>query len=429
VTAPPVSTTVLTAGHRAECYASGLSDETIRLAELYSITKAGAAELLGYGVGSAGVVFPYVTTNGVPFARVKLDAAGPDGKRYRSPLGRGNHLYIPPAPLFEPALRADVTVPLYITEGEKKVLSGCQAGLPVLGLSGVWAWRMKSADGATSRPIPDLDQIAWAGRTVSLVFDSDVMQNPKVAAAEAALATELARRGATVVGLRLPVDPGSAKVGLDDYLLHHSVETFLSLPSVPLARPSALEGYLETMPRFLDEEDPPMNFLLPELLPLGVILLLHGEPRARKSLAAFELALAAATKPDWAKRSNESPRDAAQGEGGGASGAVGAVSETSAARISRSVAPSISACWRAVTAPCTCRWTSEEGTVGAHAWSAPTRRWATSRAVGVGVADVVVAVVGAMMVSFRGFGVWGRFRGPAPGQVLGEVDGRLLTAF
>ena len=38
-----------------------------------------------------------------------------------------------------------------------------------------------------------------------------------------------------------------------------------------------------------------MSFLLPDLLPLGVILLLHGEPRARKSLAAFELALAAAT--------------------------------------------------------------------------------------------------------------------------------------
>jgi hypothetical protein len=35
--------------------------------------------------------------------------------------------------------------------------------------------------------------------------------------------------------------------------------------------------------------------LFPELLPVGVLMLVHGEPRARKSLAAFELALAAAT--------------------------------------------------------------------------------------------------------------------------------------
>jgi len=38
-----------------------------------------------------------------------------------------------------------------------------------------------------------------------------------------------------------------------------------------------------------------LNFIFPELLPCGVVMLLHGEPRARKSLAAFELALAAAT--------------------------------------------------------------------------------------------------------------------------------------
>jgi hypothetical protein len=70
--------------------------------------------------------------------------------------------------------------------------------------------------------------------------------------------------------------------------------------------------------------------------------------------------------------------------------------------------------------------------IGTNAWAASRRAWAASRAgvaVRVGFADVVVAVVGAMMVSFRGFGVWGRFRGPALGQVLGEVDGRLLTAF
>ena len=53
--------------------------------------------------------------------------------------------------------------------------------------------------------------------------------------------------------------------------------------------------YIESLAEFLGEEDPPARFIFPELLPIGVIMLLHGEPRARKSLAAFELALSAAT--------------------------------------------------------------------------------------------------------------------------------------
>jgi hypothetical protein len=54
-------------------------------------------------------------------------------------------------------------------------------------------------------------------------------------------------------------------------------------------------AYLEPIAAFLAEPDPPVTMLFPELLPVGVLMLVHGEPRARKSLAAFELALAAAT--------------------------------------------------------------------------------------------------------------------------------------
>lgn len=61
------------------------------------------------------------------------------------------------------------------------------------------------------------------------------------------------------------------------------------------AEPDGLTPYLEPLAAFLAEEDPPQSVIFPELLPSGVIALLHGEPRARKSLAAFELALAAAT--------------------------------------------------------------------------------------------------------------------------------------
>jgi hypothetical protein len=55
------------------------------------------------------------------------------------------------------------------------------------------------------------------------------------------------------------------------------------------------EPYLESIASFLAEPDPPVSVIFPELLPVGVVMLIHGEPRARKSLVAFELALSAAT--------------------------------------------------------------------------------------------------------------------------------------
>jgi hypothetical protein len=53
--------------------------------------------------------------------------------------------------------------------------------------------------------------------------------------------------------------------------------------------------YIEPIGAFIATEDPPVRYIIPGLLPCGVIALDHGEPRARKSLVAFEIALAAAT--------------------------------------------------------------------------------------------------------------------------------------
>jgi 5S rRNA maturation endonuclease (ribonuclease M5) len=71
----------------------------------------------------------------------------------------------------------------------------------------------------------------------------------------------------------------------------------LRLEQAPLEKPAAplASEYLETLADFIAEDDPPTLWIFPELLPSGVIMLIHGEPRARKSLAAVEIALAAAT--------------------------------------------------------------------------------------------------------------------------------------
>jgi RecA-family ATPase len=57
----------------------------------------------------------------------------------------------------------------------------------------------------------------------------------------------------------------------------------------------SLPSYLEPIAAFLAEEDPPTRWIFPDLLHTEVLMLIHGEPRARKSLVGFELALSAAT--------------------------------------------------------------------------------------------------------------------------------------
>ena len=57
--------------------------------------------------------------------------------------------------------------------------------------------------------------------------------------------------------------------------------------------PGSAQGYIDPLPDFLAEPDPPSRFVFSDLLPADVMLLLHGEPRSRKSLTAVELALGA----------------------------------------------------------------------------------------------------------------------------------------
>src|SRR5207245_1442871 len=103
-----------------------------------------------------------------------------------------------------------------------------QDGFPCLALPGVWSWKTKLH--GRSLPIPDLDRVAWKGRRVVVVFDSDLAEKPPVAWAEHQLCAELRTRGAEVYVLRLPDGPRGQKLGLDDYLVAHGVVAFKQLP-------------------------------------------------------------------------------------------------------------------------------------------------------------------------------------------------------
>lgn len=214
--------TTLLDPHRKKLAECGLTIETASRATLHSGSAAEVRELLGYGMQGGGLVIPYSHT----YARVRIDNPGPDGKRYRSPKGQGNRLYIPPT--LESGALGNPAHPLYITEGEFKALKATQEGLPCLALPGVWSWKQKLH--GQSVAIPDLDRVVWRRRRVMVVFDSDAKDKPAVAWAEHALVVELRERGADVSLVRLPTGPKGEKYGLDDYLVAEGVAAFKALP-------------------------------------------------------------------------------------------------------------------------------------------------------------------------------------------------------
>jgi hypothetical protein len=213
--------------HRKKLLACGLTPETWGRAGLHSGSEAEVKDVLGYGGAGTGLVIPYTDV----YARVRIDNPGPDGKRYRSPRGRGNRLYVPAN--LNPGALADTSRPLHVTEGEFKALKACQDGLVCVALPGVWSWKTKLH--GQSLPIADLDRVTWKGRAVVIVFDSDLAEKPAVAWAEHQLCQELRGRSAIVYVVRLPDGPGGQKLGLDDYLVAFGVESFRRLEMISLA--------------------------------------------------------------------------------------------------------------------------------------------------------------------------------------------------
>ena len=221
----------LVASHLEDLRRSGLSDETIARAGIYSAPERQVRDVLGFGAGP-GMVIPYPGANGPrTYARVRLDRPDAQGKRYRSPMKVQNRLYVPP--MLDPKRLADVTSALFITEGEKKALKAVQEGLVCVGLSGVWSWRTRFPDKTRGVPLPELEALVLAGRVVYIVFDSDRLTNEDEKA-ERALATYLVGRGATVHRIPLSPGPDGAKVGWDDYLVTHSIETFCAIEPEPI---------------------------------------------------------------------------------------------------------------------------------------------------------------------------------------------------
>jgi len=190
--------------HLADLRASGLSDETIRRAGVYSLRPCDMALFFSARRGipseiKTALCFPY---QGGEFARIKLFPSL--GKmKYAQPPKTGARLYMP-----LPVRDGEIVV----TEGEKKTLAAIQTGTNAVGIGGLWNWL------TNSEPIADLNLIGWDGRDVVIIPDSDVFRRQDLLRAVYALGRELRERGASVIVAQIPQSDG-AKVGLDDYIV------------------------------------------------------------------------------------------------------------------------------------------------------------------------------------------------------------------
>ena len=212
--------------HLADLRGSGLSDETITAAKIHSEEDHHKlAAMLNrrswprtYG---AALVFPFYDDAGtVVTHRVKPShPPSRNGKaaKYISPTGATVRAYIPPS---QNGDIADPDRALIVAEGEKKCLAATQAGFVAVGLTGVDCWHTKKS----SALIPDLERVAWKGRRVFIVFDSDAATNENVKTNESLLAAALKNRGAVVKIVRLPPGENGAKTGLDDFLIARGVD-------------------------------------------------------------------------------------------------------------------------------------------------------------------------------------------------------------
>ena len=153
---PPGCPCRLLPHHLADLQASGLTDETIQAAGLYSETDfARLTRILGWNVPrkmSPSLVFPYFTIDGANgYCRVKPDDPRTcQGKpvKYESPKGRSNQVYLPPG---SRCRLDDGQEMLLVTEGEKKSLALDQAGFVIVGLVGRLGLESGPATAAVAR--------------------------------------------------------------------------------------------------------------------------------------------------------------------------------------------------------------------------------------------------------------------------------------
>ena len=201
----------------------------------------------------AALKIPYYDVNGkdTKFFRVRYLGKLPGSaglaekpQRYAQQKGSTNRVYFPKLTNWKRIIEKGEHI--YITEGELKAAAGCKMGLPVLGLGGVYVWRSAKKG---LELLPDLEEIKWEGRQVTIVYDSDAAMNPMVLRAQNELAKVLCDRGAVPFIAALPSAKDGGKQGLDDMILAEGIKIVKDClaEAVPYPQAHALWDMNETV--------------------------------------------------------------------------------------------------------------------------------------------------------------------------------------
>jgi Domain of unknown function (DUF3854)/Domain of unknown function (DUF927) len=178
-----------------------------------------------------------------------------------APQGQPSQFYFPPE---QSSLQLhDSSLPIVITEGEKKTLSlhrlaNYDSDSPrfiAIGISGVWNWRGiigkvggPNGDRLDEKgPIPDWNQIKWEGRDVYVCFDADWESNSSVRAARAQLFKLIKSLKANPRVFDVPSAAGIK--GADEWIASEGPDAVLALWQKAMNDPAKLSG------KFIISED------------------------------------------------------------------------------------------------------------------------------------------------------------------------------
>jgi hypothetical protein len=245
---------VLADNHREALTRSGIDPERAASRGYETITNK--QRLADIGVTPAGQRVPGLL---VPLLDVRQSTWGyqfrPDTPRlrgdrlvkYETPTDQRNGLDVP---IGVGDQLGDPGIPLFITEGSKKADCAAAHGLCCVALAGVWNWRGTNNIGGKVA-LPDWHDVALNDRRVIIAYDGDVARKDSVRIAMDELGKYLAIKGARVEFLHLP--DNDEKVGLDDYLVAHSVDELWTL-----VKPIAPSG-TDATPADRQKEPPPFG--------------------------------------------------------------------------------------------------------------------------------------------------------------------------
>ena len=254
----------------------------------YGLTdSSGNGNQLPHSNGKGGrrilATYPYHDEHGsVIFENVRYE---PKDFKQRRPDGHGGWIWNLNGvrrPLYRlPEVRR--AVDLFIVEGEKDA-----DNLHRLGLTG-------TTNGAAGQWRDDHTAGLQVHQHVVIIPDNDDPGRKHAHQVAAALSGKVA----SIKILELPGLP--AKGDVSDWLAGKDLDTAAEeltklADGAPEWKPTQEnKSYIEFAPAFLSGEDPPIQYLVEDLLPEGVIALMHGDPRTKKSWAALDMAIALAT--------------------------------------------------------------------------------------------------------------------------------------